>query len=236
MFKTIFLAIIPDVPLRVNGKVNGYINGITFSNLDLQCYVVMKDARIYTAISKIPVELGYSSQLLQILGSTIGWVFAKPLAGALNGFQVTGGIFNHSVEFTSQTTGHSLTIKQAYLGLDVFDRLRLDVVLEGTLPTLQANTNVTISEYQEQYSVTALGVMQSVSTRILKYNDSYGNSVELPIKVRQDLLYDYCKHTTPPLGTTWKLKVGKNFISYEEREQIIRFGLSNKIGPLDGNF
>ncbi|KRT78905.1 EGF-like domain containing protein, partial [Oryctes borbonicus] len=222
-----------DVPIRVNGKVSGEINNIQFSNLDLQCYIVMKDARTYTAISKIPTEIGFSSQSLQILGSTIGWIFAKPLANAVNGFQITGGVFNHTIELSSVNTGHSLTIKQNYLGLDVFDRLRLEVVLEGTIPNLPEFTNATISEYQEQYSVTRLGVIQSVSTRILKYNDSYNHQIELAFKIKQDILHDYCKYTTPAVGTTWKLKVGKNFISYEGREQIIRFGLSNKVGPLD---
>lgn len=195
----------------------------------------MKDARTYTAISKMPIELGFSTQIFQILGSTIGWIFAKPLADALNGFQITGGVFNQTIELTSTTTGHSLTIRQTYLGLDVFDRLRVEVELDGTIPSLPENTNATISEYQEQYSVTGLGVIQSLSTRLLKYNDSYNNQIELPLKIKQDILYDYCTHITPQIGITWKLKVGKNFISYEAREQIIRFGLSNKVGPLDGN-
>ncbi|KAK9738878.1 Calcium-binding EGF domain [Popillia japonica] len=222
-----------DVPIRVNGKVRGEVNGVQFHSLDLQCYVVMKDARTYTAISKMPIELGFSTQIFQFLGSTIGWIFAKPLADALNGFQITGGVFNQTIELTSINTGHSLTIKQNYLGLDVFDRLRVEVELDGTIPTLPENTNATISEYQEQYSVTGLGVIQSLSTRVLRYNDSYNNQVELPLKIKQDILYDYCRHITPQIGVTWKLKVGKNFISYEAREQIIRFGLSNKVGPLD---
>lgn len=76
--------------MRVNGKVSGVINGINFTDFDLQAYVVPKDGRSYTALSRVPLNVGYDMQSLNILGTTIGWLFAKPTKGALNGYQITG--------------------------------------------------------------------------------------------------------------------------------------------------
>lgn len=84
-----------DVPLRVAGRATGKINN---SQLDaqLQSYVVLSDGRSYTAISPIDSLIGHSTQLATIFGSTIGWLFAKPLINdnAPNGYQVLYKIFH----------------------------------------------------------------------------------------------------------------------------------------------
>lgn len=74
----------------MNGKVSGTLNGIRLEELDLQCYVVTNDGRTYTAISKVPVELGYDMQSLNVLGTTLGWLFAKPIKSSKNGYELTG--------------------------------------------------------------------------------------------------------------------------------------------------
>lgn len=79
-----------DIPLRVIGRMSGTINGESFEDKDLQCYVQTKDGRTYTAISRVPEAVGPSFQLLSNLGSVIGWLFAKPIGETKNGFQLTG--------------------------------------------------------------------------------------------------------------------------------------------------
>lgn len=69
----------------MNGKVYGKINGEKIEQLDLQSYVVMSDGRAYTAISRVPEFIGSDIQTLQILGGVIGYLFAKPVRGAVNG-------------------------------------------------------------------------------------------------------------------------------------------------------
>lgn len=91
-----------------------------------------------------------------------------------------------------------------------------------------------IDEYREQYTITNPGVIQMSSQRSLKYNTPSGEEAAILYQVDQNFVFDYCKFENTSVGETWKLKVGKNFISYESREQIIRFGLSNKILPLGG--
>ncbi|KAK9891601.1 hypothetical protein WA026_015561 [Henosepilachna vigintioctopunctata] len=224
-----------DSPLRVNGKITGTINGEKLGSIDLQSYIVMVDARAYTAISKIPESIGVDIQSLQILGSVIGYLFAKPIRGAINGYQLTGGVFNHTAQLFFHNTNQTIVISQKYHGLDVFDQLRLEAHIQGEIPNLPDNTKVIIDEYQEEYTVTSPGIVQLSSNRIFKYLDNSGAEIVHPYSVHQSFQFDECKYRNSTYGNTWKLKVGKNFISYEATEQIIRFGLSNKITPI-GDF
>lgn len=230
----LIISIITDVPLRVNGKVNGKINDEKLQNLDLQSYIVMADGRAYTAISKIPESIGYDIQSLQILGGTLGWVFSKPVSDAINGFHLTGGLFNHTATIVFMNTNQKITIRQKYVGLDVFDQLKLEVDAQGNIPHIPDESKVKIEEYEEQYTLTALGVIQSSSKRTLSYTNFDGTEITIQFTVDQNFIFDHCKFENSVVGTTWRLKVGKNFISYEATEQIVRFGLSSKISPIGG--
>ncbi|KAJ8969010.1 hypothetical protein NQ317_007371 [Molorchus minor] len=223
-----------DVPLRVNGKINGRVNGVTFEGLDLQSYIVMSDGRAYTAISRIPEEIGFDSQSLQVIGGVIGYLFAKPIREAINGYQLTGGVFNHTATITFLNTSQIVRIKQKFLGLDVFDQLRLTADIQGNIPKLPIDSQIIVDEYEEQYTVTSPGILQMTSHRTFDYSDIDGEKITLHYKVDQTFIFDYCKFRNSTVGVTWKLNVGKNFISYESREQIIRYGLGNKIAPLGG--
>lgn len=78
------------MPLRVIGRVSGTINNIEFPSRDLQCYVQTQDGRTYTALSRVPEEIGASFQFLGNLGFVIGWLFAKPIRDTENGYELTG--------------------------------------------------------------------------------------------------------------------------------------------------
>ena len=76
---------------RLNGKVSGVLNGVPFSNLDMHSFVITKDGRAYTAISRVPTEIGSQMLTLNTIGGIIGWLFALPTsAGAFNGYSFTG--------------------------------------------------------------------------------------------------------------------------------------------------
>lgn len=82
-----------DVPLRVIGRISGMINNVEFPSRDLQCYVQTKDGRTYTALSRVPDEIGVTFQLLGNLGGVIGWLFAKPVGETKNGYELTGTVY-----------------------------------------------------------------------------------------------------------------------------------------------
>lgn len=222
------------MPLRVNGKVNGIINGVKLDDLNLQSYIVLDNGKTYTAISNIPDEIGNDVQSLEILGATIGWLFALPVGDSQNGYQLTGGIFNHSATVTFTNTSQTLTVRQRYLGLDVFDQLRMECDIQGEIPHLPVDTKIRIGDYQEQHSLTAPGVVLSSSVHKYTYQDFSGSDAVQAYSIDQNFLFDYCKYETLPVGVTWRLRVGKYFVGFDNREKIIRFGMSNKIGPLGG--
>lgn len=199
----------------------------------MQSYILMKDARIYTAILKIPPFMGPAAQILQIFVATKGWVFARPIRNALNGYQLTGGIFNHSATVSFPETGYEFTLRQKFLGLDVFDQLRVEADIIGTLPELPS-AKVTINEYQQQFTLTAPGLIQSLSSHEVIVELDDGKQKVMPYNISQSFSFDYCKYNDVPVGTVWTLKAGKNYITYEAKEQIVRLGLSVKVAPIGG--
>lgn len=223
------------VPLRVNGKVNGRVNGEKLEDLDLQAYVVMVGARAYTAISKVPESVGYDIQSLHILGAVIGWLFAEPVGDSLNGYQLTGGVFNHTATLFFTNTSQKVVIRQKYIGLDVFDQLRLECDIQGDIPVLPDDSKIVIPEYREEYTVTSPGVIQSSASRYFTYTNLDQQEIVQAYSINQNFVFDSCKFDSAPAGTTWRLRVDKNFIGFDSKEQIIRYGMSNKIGPLGGN-
>jgi nidogen (entactin) len=79
------------IPQRINGKVSGKINGLSFQDEDLHSYVVTSDGRAYTAVSKMNETIGFDLQPLSMLGGVVGWLFARSTSiNAPNGYQLTG--------------------------------------------------------------------------------------------------------------------------------------------------
>nr|CAD7444676.1 unnamed protein product [Timema bartmani] len=195
------------IPLRVNGKVSGIVNGQEFSQLDLQSYVVTSDGRTYTAISRVQNTIGYDMQTLNVLGGVIG------------------GVFNHTADISFPLTGNDVVIRQRYLGLDVFDQLKMEAEIQGSLPTIPLGTKIQIPDYEEQYTRTEPGVMVAKSSLIYRLD---GVPVDNPFTVEQTVRFSECPHV--PLNvTTVRLKVARNFISYEGRESIIRYAMTDKV-------
>lgn len=76
---------------RVSGKFSGGLNGHTIEPVDMHAYVITSDGRTYTAISRMPAELGVVMQTLFPIGGILGWLYAVPKSPmAKNGFMLTG--------------------------------------------------------------------------------------------------------------------------------------------------
>ncbi|KAK9309648.1 hypothetical protein QLX08_000853 [Tetragonisca angustula] len=222
-----------DIPLRVNGRVSGTINDVEFPARDLQCYVQPKDGRTYTALSRVPEEIGASFQLLGNLGSVIGWLFAKSIGETKNGYELTGGIFNHTAELTYSSTGDKLTIRSSYLGLDVFGQLKVEVKIEGTLPQLARDTRVDYGDYDELYTRAQAGVIRARSERTCKLNEG-GEERELGFIQDETIVYNECSYlSVEPEDDTTRLKFYRGVTTYEATEGIIRFAVNTKVAPLE---
>ncbi|XP_047349033.1 nidogen-like isoform X1 [Vespa velutina] len=222
-----------DVPLRVIGRISGTINEIEFPSRDLQCYVQTKDGRTYTALSRVPEEIGASFQLLSNLGGVIGWLFAKPVSETKNGYELTGGLFNHTSEILFTSTNDRVTIRNNYQGLDVFGQLKMEAEITGKLPYLEPDTRLECGDHDEVYTRSQPGILRTQSERSCKLINGHSER-ELIFTQDQTIVYNECPYAeNDPEEDTTRLKFYRGVTTYEAREGIIRFAVNTKIAPLE---
>ncbi|XP_071379455.1 LOW QUALITY PROTEIN: nidogen-1-like [Centroberyx affinis] len=225
-------------PQRMNGKVNGRVfvgnspSPVEFSNNDLHSYVVANDGRAYVAISSIPDSLGPSLQPLSSLGGVIGWAFALEQPGYENGFSLIGGEFSRQAEVTFQPGNERLTIKQQFKGIDEHDHLVVSTELQGRVPDVPPGASVQIDPYKEIYQY-GTNLITSSSSRGYTVSLADGGVQSLGFQWRQTISFQSCAHgeagRAPP---PQQLSVDQVFVMYDAGNQLIRFAMSNKIGPL----
>ncbi|KAF2367526.1 EGF domain [Trinorchestia longiramus] len=218
-------------PLRVTGRVTGNLNGVTLEEADLHSYVLTAEGRTYTAISRIPKSQGFDMQTLTPIGTSISWLFSKPMEGVPNGFTLTGGVLNRTVTLDFPQTGHSASIQQIFLGLDVFENVEVNTYLAGTLPTVPVGSKIEVLPFVEEYTRVQPGRLRAKSSRVFRLE---GQELETPFQVETEMDFDECDYITPENSpATLRLKVAENmFIQYDGPEKIVRFALSSTIGPL----
>ncbi|XP_035215631.1 LOW QUALITY PROTEIN: nidogen-2-like, partial [Stegodyphus dumicola] len=212
-------------PQRMNGKVSGIINDIPLQEADLHAYIVTEDGRTYTAVSRVPPAVGSDLQVLTPLGGVVGWLFAVSRSGAPNGFTITGGAFNRTVEVDFPQSGHHVYIEESFLGPDVFNYMRVQVNLRGSVPSIPVGAKIEIQDYEEEYTRISPGLIRSHASRSYRLE---GNVLEVPFTLDQTITYSECE---VPMSST-RLKVARNFIVYDAQEQIVRYAMTNKISPL----
>lgn len=228
-------------PQRMNGKVNGRIyvgrsgSPVEFSNNDLHSYVVANDGRAYVAISSIPTSVGHSLQPLASVGGVIGWAFALEQPEYMNGFSIVGGVFTRQAEVTFQPGGEKLTINQEFKGIDEHDHLVVSTQLEGRIPEVSPGASVQIDPYIEIYQY-ASNMITSSSTREYTVSDPDGSVRTLNYLWRQQITFQSCPYgdsirSVPP---SQQLSVDQVFVMYDSANQLIRYAMSNKVGPISG--
>lgn len=221
-----------DAPFRVNGEITGELNGRLLDTINIQAYIVVGDGRSYTALSHVPDHFGFDMQTLSVFGGVIGWLFAKSKDGSKNGYQLTGGVFNHTSEIIFTDTNEKVTIRQHFMGLDVFDQLKMTAEIKGSIPKIPHGSKLDIEDYEEQYSISRPGLILSQSSRTFR---TQGLPTKYPFTIEQSIVYEACQYALSEdlqLEPT-TLRVAKNFIGYESKDRIVRYGMSNKIGHFD---
>ncbi|KAI9561912.1 hypothetical protein GHT06_012874 [Daphnia sinensis] len=218
------------IPQRINGKVSGRINGVSFQEEDLHSYVVTSDGRAYTAVSKMNDSIGFDLQPLSMLGGVVGWLFARSTStSAPNGYQLTGGKFNFTTTMDFPQSGHRVVIEQRFHGVDVFNYLRMSIHVFGTVPSIPHGSKIEISDYEEEHHKTGLGEFRSASRRAFRIE---GSSLDIPFSVDHVIHFEECPFASLDNTTVLKLKVARNFVTYDARELIVRFAMTTKISPL----
>ncbi|XP_037942070.1 nidogen-like [Teleopsis dalmanni] len=218
-----------DYPIRVTGTLSGQINGETIDERSkLQSYVVMADARSYTAINPISSELGANMRLVLPIVSTIGWLFAKPVNDAVNGYQLTGGEYFHSSKLQFES-GEVLFVNQTFEGLNYWDQLAVRIVIHGGVPKINHRATLHMADYIDEYRFVSPNELRSVYAHTLEVPEE--NRV-INYQLEQTIQFDSCLLDTDvdPTDTNVLQKVSKIVLGYNERDQALRTSVLTKIG------
>uniref|UniRef100_A0A8C9UTS2 Nidogen-2 n=1 Tax=Spermophilus dauricus TaxID=99837 RepID=A0A8C9UTS2_SPEDA len=223
--------------LYLNGKVSGHLHvgqtPVSFTDVDLHAYIVGNDGRAYTAISHIPQPAAQALLPLTPIGGLFGWLFALEKPGSENGFSLTGATFIHDTEVTFYPGEERVRITQTAEGLDTENYLSIKTHIQGQVPYVPANFTAHITPYKEIYHYSE-SAMTSTSSR--DYSLTYGAINQTgSYRVHQNLTYQVCRHAprnraTP---TTQQLTVDRVFALYSEDEGVLRFAVTNQIGPVE---
>ncbi|XP_021945973.1 nidogen isoform X2 [Folsomia candida] len=222
-----------ESPLRVNGKVRGVFNGVAIDDSDLFSYIVPQDGRAYTAIAKIPERLGYDMQTVITLGTSIGWLFSTAVKGAPNGFSLTGGVMNYTSEINFHQTGHKVQLHQNFMGLDVFSHLKVDSRIHGSVPIVPVGKTIEVNDLKMEFTRVSAGLLRSRSSHSYVVE---GTSQEHPFTIEQTIEYEECPFVSPvpPEMDTLTTKVGRHYIVYDVSQEIVRYAITSKVSPVDG--
>lgn len=75
------------------------------------------------------------------------------------------------------------------------------------------------------------GEFRSVGRRVFRIE---GSVLDIPFSVEHHVDYEECDFSQLGNTTVLKLRVGRNFVTYDAREQIVRYAMTSKISPLEG--
>uniref|UniRef100_A0A4D5RTH0 Putative lipophorin receptor n=1 Tax=Ixodes scapularis TaxID=6945 RepID=A0A4D5RTH0_IXOSC len=222
-------------PQRVNGKLTGMVNELPIgAEVDFHSYVVTGDGRSYTALSRVaPVSLASDLRALLTLADVVGWLFALPQGtDAVNGFTLTGGEFNRTAEVRFKQTGHQVTIHEHYLGVDVFNMMKVNVEVRGSLPTISQGSKVTVDDYSQDFDHVSPGV---VKAHLSNQFSLEGSSLPVEYTVDQTIVFSDCPHAPVGKKGLQRVQVGRNFIDLDTKDGIVRYAQTTKVSPVDGD-
>eukprot|EP00070_Physeter_catodon_P014016 XP_023971081.1 nidogen-2 isoform X2 [Physeter catodon] len=226
-------------PHRVNGKVSGHLRvghtPVHFTDADLHAYVVGDDGRAYLAIGHIPQPAAQALLPLTPIGGLFGWLFALEKPGGENGFSLTGATFIHDMEVTFYPGEERVRITQTAEGLDPENYLSIQTNIQGQVPYIPANFTAHIAPYKELYHYSDSAVT-STSSRAYSLTLGAINQTR-SYRIHQNITYQACRHAPRhwAIPTTQQLNVDRVFALYTDEEKVLRFAVTNQIGPVKGD-
>lgn len=196
-------------------------------------YVELKAGRVYTSISKVQRPMGYQLQFLAfVTGTTVSWLFATPTENSYNGFDLTGGVFNRTVELSFPTTGHQVVINEQFFGRNVFQMLNFRVDVKGTLPPIAAN--ISMKDFTQEMKQSSPGLVKSRFTHSYQIGGNTQNQFE--IVMDSTIRFEECGHRpfTIDVSPNLHLHSDRNFITFDDFHETTRYVSDSKISLLTG--
>lgn len=228
-----FTCLRADAPIRVSGRIAGSLGTSETDKFatQLQAYVSLVDGQTFAAITPLEPSIGQRLQLLQVLAGPIGWLFALPTEGAPNGYQLTGGKFNHTATIRFHGVDRQVRVEQRYVGLNAWDQLEVEIDVSGELPDVAAGSRIVYPDIVEQYAYSADSALRSIGTGAVQLNDD-----RLTYSVVQQIVFERCEFADEPLDRvafqhrpTVYNKVFRVTAAYSAAENALRIGSFNKI-------
>ncbi|XP_056157017.1 nidogen-2 [Lampris incognitus] len=224
-------------PQRVSGKVSGTVTvgstPVALNNIDLHAYIVVGDGRAYTAISEVPEPVGWALMPVAPIGELFGWLFALELPNSQAGFKITGAEFTRHADVIFHPGNQRLSIIQTARGLDDHNHLTVDTVVNGNVPFLPPGATVTMEPFKETYEYYP-SVATSNSVREYLVVSAERGSESFSFQLKQNLTYRDCRHDSHIGPETLQLTMERLFLMYVKEERILRYAITNKIGPAGG--
>ncbi|XP_052436994.1 nidogen-2 isoform X12 [Carassius gibelio] len=222
-------------PHRVNGKVRGTVlvggTAVQLDSIDLHAYIVVGDGRAYTAISEVPEPVGWALMPVAPIGGLFGWLFALELPNSLNGFSITGAEFTRYADVTFYPGNQRLSIVQTATGLDTQNYLNVDTHLQGSVPFIPPGATVQMEPFKDTYHYYP-SLITSTSVREFTVTSTENGAETHTFQVKQNITYRDCTHGPRSPLETLELRMERIFVMYVKEERILRYAITNKIGPL----
>ncbi|XP_038151840.1 nidogen-2 isoform X8 [Cyprinodon tularosa] len=228
---------LPDgAPQPVSGKVSGTVTvGSTpfeLNDIDLHAYIVVGDGRAYTAISEVPESLGWPMMSVSPIGELFGWLFALELPNSQAGFKITGAEFSRHAEVLFNPGNQRLSIIQTGRGLDEHNHLSVDTAINGNVPYIPPGAEVTMEPFKETYQYYP-SVTTSSSVRRFSVVSAERGAESYTFHLKQNITYRDCRHNSQAAAPeTLQINMERVFVMYDKEEQILRYAVTNKIGPV----
>ncbi|XP_024150167.1 nidogen-2 isoform X2 [Oryzias melastigma] len=228
---------LPDgAPQRVSGKVSGTVSvqstPVPLNNIDLHAYIVVGDGRAYSAISEVPEPLGWALMPVSPIGELFGWLFALELPNSQAGFKTTGAKFTRHAEVQFYPGNHRLSILQTGRGLDEHNLLTVDTVVNGNVPFVPPGAEITVEPFKETYQYYP-SVVTSTSAREIKVVSASRGTESYSLNLKQNITYRECRHDNRASSPeTLQITMERVFVMYVKEERILRYAVTNKIGPV----
>ncbi|XP_050988516.1 nidogen-2 [Labeo rohita] len=221
-------------PHRVNGKVRGTVlvggTAVQLDSIDLHAYIVVGDGRAYTAISEVPEPVGWALMPVAPIGGLFGWLFALELPNSLNGFSITGAEFTRRAEVTFYPGNQRLSIVQTATGLDTQNYLSVDTHLQGSVPFIPPGATVQMEPFKDTYHYYP-SLITSTSVREFTVVSAENGAETHSFQVKQNITYRDCTHGLRSGLEMQELRINRIFVMYVKEERILRYAITNKIGP-----
>uniref|UniRef100_A0A1I7XL50 Nidogen G2 beta-barrel domain-containing protein n=1 Tax=Heterorhabditis bacteriophora TaxID=37862 RepID=A0A1I7XL50_HETBA len=205
-------------PQRISGSFEGVINGKAIERTDLHTFITASDGNAYTAVSKIPTDLGHPFLLLNSIGSVMGWLFAEVHSPAVyNGFQLTGGLFNRTVTLHIGDR-YYVTIKQQFSGRDIYHYFKASVryFFDNYLPSYYL------------FILVLTGFVRSYTGMDVLVKE-HGQTTTMRMTVDQQIQFNECPFRNFDKESTVSLHVKRVHVTYDGVDGIVRYGSRNYV-------